>query len=361
MANRFKKVTMVVATAGCLGLLQAPVVSYAAKAESISISETGSSLLYPLFNGEWIPAYTSTHPNVHITAAATGSGAGIAQAIAGTVQIGASDAYMPDAQMKSNPTMLNIPLAISAQQVMYNLPGLSTNTHLNFSGNVLADIYMGKVQYWDDAAIKKMNPHVKLPHQRIIPIHRSDSSGDTFLFTQFLTSTSSAWANSISYGTSVSWSPVEGAIGAKGNSGIVDALKHNPYSISYVGISWLSKAVQQGIGYAALKNRSGNYVLPIRRNIQAAAYVMAPQTPKDERLSMVYAPGKYSYPIVNFEYAIVNSKQPNAQMASAIREFLSWAISPNGGNKAKLLTSVNFLPLPVNLEKLSKAQINKIH
>ncbi|MCF8563429.1 phosphate ABC transporter substrate-binding protein PstS [Alicyclobacillus tolerans] len=324
---------------------------------AVTINETGSSLLYPLFNGEWISAYQSVDPNVKIVAGSTGSGAGISQAIAGTVQIGASDAYMADAQMQQNPSIVNIPVAISAQQIMYNLPGVTG--HLKLTGNILAQIYTGKIKYWDDAQITKLNPGVKLPHQQIIPIHRSDGSGDTFLFSQFLSDTNSAWQQSPGYGTSISWPSVSGGIGAKGNEGVVADLASNKYSIGYVGISWLNKATKQGIGYAALQNKAGNFVLPTQSNIQSAASALISKVPADERISLIYAPGANSYPIINFEYTIINTKQP-ANMAAALKKFLNWAIDPKGGNSAQYLKPVHFLPLPASIEPKSQAQINKI-
>jgi phosphate transport system substrate-binding protein len=326
-----------------------------------SLTETGSSLMYPLFQQEWIPAYKKVASSVTIDAASTGSGVGIAQAIAGTVTIGGSDAYLAPAQMAQSKTMVNIPVALSAQQVMYNIPGVKQSTHLKLTGDVLAQIYEGKIKYWNDAKITSLNKGVSLPHKQIVAIRRSDSSGDTFLFTQFLTDTNSTWKNSVAYGTTVSWPGLQGSMGAKGNSGIVTALQNTPYSVSYVGISWLNKAVAtKKIGYAALKNRSGNYELPSSATISAAASSVSKSTPKNESVSIVYASGSKAYPIANFEYAIVNTKQPNAQTASTLKNFLNWAISPSGGNNSKLLTPVNFLPLPSFIESLSKAQINKI-
>ncbi|WAH39291.1 phosphate ABC transporter substrate-binding protein PstS [Alicyclobacillus dauci] len=327
-----------------------------------SISESGSSLMYPLFTQQWITAYKKVAPSVSINAASTGSGTGIAQAIAGTINIGASDAYLAPAQQKQNPTMVNIPVAVSAQQVMYNIPGLSQSTHLKLTGDVLAQIYQGQIKLWDDAKIASLNKGVKLPHKQIVTIRRSDSSGDTFLFTQFLSDTNSSWANNVAYGTTVSWPALQGSLGAKGNSGIVTALAQNPYSISYVGISWLNNALAtKKIGYAALKNRSGNYELPTNATISAAANAMAKSTPKNESVSLVYAPGSTAYPIANYEYAIVNTKQANSTTASAVKNFLNWAVSSSGGNSTKYLAPVHFLPLPSTVVSLSKAQISKIH
>ncbi|MCL6515879.1 MAG: phosphate ABC transporter substrate-binding protein PstS [Alicyclobacillus sp.] len=357
----------VIATAGCNAAAtgQAPGGNTAQNAagggvsQATTINETGSSLLYPLFNGQWIEAYRSVDPNVQITAASTGSGTGIAQAIAGTVQIGASDAYLSDAQMRQNPAMVNIPLAISAQQVMYHLPELKPDQHLNLSGDVLAKIYQGQIRSWDDPAIASLNPGVQLPHQAILPVHRSDGSGDTFLFTQYLSDTSADWKNTVGYSTTVSWPAAAGGIGAKGNDGVVQALANNPYSIGYVGISWLDRATQQGLGYAALKNKDGRFVLPEKDNILAAAQAGAAHVPEDERVSLIDEPGAKSYPIINFEYAIVNTKQPS-DMAAALKKFLTWAIDPKGGNQDQYLAPVHFLPLPAPIEARSQAQINKI-
>jgi len=329
-------------------------------ATPVTINETGSSLLYPLFNAEWVQAYKTVDPNVNLIAASTGSGAGISQAIAGTVQIGASDAYMADGQMAASPSIVNIPLAISAQQIMYNLPGMNANSdHLKLTGDVLAQVYMGKIKYWDDAQITKLNPGVKLPHQQIIPVHRSDGSGDTFLFTQFMYDTNATWKSTVQFGTSVSWPSVSGGIGAKGNDGVVAAMAANKYSLGYVGISWLDKAVQQGIGYAQLQNQAGNFVLPTTENIKSAANALVDKVPADERISLIYAPGATSYPIINFEYAIVNTKQP-ADMATAMKKFLNWAIDPQNGNSSTYLAPVHFLPLPASVAPKSQAQINKI-
>ena len=328
--------------------------------QSVSLSETGSSLLYPLFNGQWVSAYKAVAPSVTLTAASTGSGAGISQAIAGTVQIGASDAYMADGQMQANPSMVNIPLAISAQQIMYNLPGMKTDQHLKLTGDIIAKIFMGKITSWDDSAIKALNPGVSLPHKTIIPVHRTDGSGDTFLFSQFCSDTNSTWKQSPGYGTSISWPSVQGGIGANGNNGVVQAMTSNPYSIGYVGISWLDKATAQNIGYAALQNQAGNFVLPTQSNIQAAASGMISKVPADERISLIYSAGANSYPIINFEYAIINTKQANAATATALKNFLNWAISPTEGNASSYMTPVHFLPLPASVESLSQAQINKI-
>lgn len=329
---------------------------------STTLTESGSSLMYPLFTNEWIPAYEKANPGVTLQAASTGSGTGISEAENGVVDIGASDAYLPPATLQQNPNMENIPMAISAQQVMYNLPGISQSQHLKLTGNVLAEMYLGQITYWDDKRITSLNKGVKLPHKPIVLIHRSDSSGDSFLFTSFLSDTNSTWESKVGESTLPSWPGVQNSIGAAKNSGIVTALQNTPYSISYVGISYLQEALgTKKIGYAALQNRSGNYELPTSATIAAAANAVVNDVPKNEAYSLIYAPGKTSYPIINFEYAIVNTNQPSAAQAEEVKKFLEWAISPTEGNQSKYLTPVHFLPLPLKIESLSMAQVNKIH
>jgi len=325
---------------------------------AVTLNETGSSLLYPLFN-LWVPVYTKAHSNLRITTQSTGSGTGISQAVEGIVQIGASDAYVSDAQMKQHPDMLNIPLAISMQMVNYNLPGLN-DKHLKLSGPVLAGIYQGKIRDWNDAAIRKLNPGVKLPHHAIIPVHRSDGSGDTFIFTQYLSFSTPEWAKALNYNTTVSWPAVPNGLGAVGNQGMITAVQGNPYSIAYIGSSYQDTIEKAGLGIAMLQNRDGKFLLPETKTAAAAAAQMVPKTPKDQRISLIFAPGANSYPIINYEYALVKSKQPDANVASALRQFLSWAISPEGGNASTYMEQVHFVPLPAAVAKLSANQIAEI-
>jgi phosphate transport system substrate-binding protein len=324
-----------------------------------NLLETGSSLVFPLMN-LWVAAYQQKNGGVQITTQSTGSGTGISQAISGVAQIGASDAYMPQGAMKQTP-MLNIPLAISAQQINYNLPGLN-NVHLNLSGPVLADIYSGRIQYWDDVKIKDVNKKYasKLPHKAIVPIHRADGSGDTFIFSQYLSKSTPSWSNGPGYGTTVSWPSVSSAVGANGNPGMVQTCQNTQYSIAYIGVSFLNETNKAHLGYAALKNQAGRFVLPERATIAAAASALVNKTPANELISLVFAPGANSYPIINYEYAIVNPKQGNAGTTEALKKFLAWTISPEGGQQGKFLDAVHFLPLPKSIVDKSKAQINNI-
>jgi phosphate transport system substrate-binding protein len=342
----------------------------AAQSASVTVAETGSTLIYPLFNA-WIDAYAKVDPNLHMTAGATGSEAGIAQAIGKQVQIGTSDAYMSDNQAMANPHILNIPLAISAQTVEVNLPELK-GTPLKLSGPVLAGIYSGKVRDWDAAPIAALNSGVRLPHHAIVPVRRADGSGDTFIFTQFLTFSTPDphlqassnvifdWESRIGYGTTVSWPSVPGGLTASGNKGMLQTLAQTPYAVGYLGISFKGDADKAGLQTALLENQDGKFLLPTAATITAAAAALTPRTPSDERLTLVFAPGPNSYPLINYEYAVVSARQPNPQVASAISNFLLWCIEPQGGSTASILDSVHFIALPTAIRALSEIQIAKI-
>jgi phosphate transport system substrate-binding protein len=342
--------------------------SFAAYSASLTVSETGSTLILPLFKS-WVNAYAKVDPNLQMVTAATGSEAGIAQAIAKQVQIGTSDAYMSDTEAQAHPQILNIPLAISAQTVVANLPELSGAT-LRLSGPVLANIYSGKIREWDAAPIAAINPGAHLPHQAIVPVRRADGSGDTFVFTQFLTFSTPDqqhlswkdmdWEGKIGYGTTVNWPAVAGGLTATGNQGMVQTLARTPYAVGYLGASFQADAEKANLQTAMLENQAGKFLLPNRETVTAAAASLTPRTPADERLTLVYAPGDNSYPLINYEYAIVSSKQPNQQVAQAISNFLLWCIAPQDGSASGFLEPVHFIALPVGIRALSEVQIAKI-
>lgn len=330
----------------------------AVRAGGAQLHETGSTLLYPLFR-QWVADYAHVAPNVAISTAATGSGAGIAAAMAGTVQIGSSDAYMSDQQAEQNPQLVNIPLAISAQTVNYNIPGLN-GAGLKLDGATLAGIYFGHITEWDAPAIAAMNPGVALPHQPIVPIRRADGSGDTFIFTQFLDFANQEWEDQVGYGTSVQWPGVTGERAVLGNAKMVETLASTPYSIAYVGISFHDSIARAGLGIARLENQSGRFLLPTPETVSAAASMLDPRTPPDERLSLVLAPGAQSYPLINYEYVVVSKRQADAATAAALRGFLLWAISLDGGNSDKYLNAVGFIALPDFIRGMSEHQIGLI-
>ncbi len=332
-------------------------VTWAARAADVSLTETGSTLLLPLFD-IMVPDYLKTHPGVQITTAGTGSGAGQQQALSGQVIIGASDAYMSDREMRNNPNFLDVPVAISAQTVNYNVPGLNT-TNLRLDGPAIAGIYTGTIRRWDAPAIVALNPGVALPHRPIIPVRRTDGSGDTFVFTQFLTFSTPSWEKGAGFGTTIAWPEVQGALGVEGNEAMVRALQSTSYSIGYVGISYSAEIAANKLGTAMLKNEAGQFVMPSRESIVAGAASLGVRTPPDERLSLIFAPGDQSYPLVNYEYVVVSTKQASPEVAAALRRFLQWVIVPSEANE-EYLGRVHFVPLPPHTWELSFSQLQMI-
>jgi phosphate transport system substrate-binding protein len=295
---------------------------------------------------------------VRITTGATGSGAGIAGASGGTADIGASDAYLSSGDMVQNPALLNIPLAISAQQVNYNVPGLRAGVHLRLNGAVLALMYEGKITSWNSPAIARLNPGVHLPATKVVPLHRRDSAGDTFLFTSYLSAHAPAWNKKIGYGTAVAWPTVRGAQALEGNSEMVSGCRATAGCVAYVGISYLSAALAGGLGEAELANTAGRYELPTAASISAAVASFVSSTPVTGTISMVNGPAAAGYPIVNYEYAIVASRQPSAAKARDLKAFLHWAVT--SGNSPRFLNGVRFQPLPASVVTLSDQQIARI-
>jgi phosphate transport system substrate-binding protein len=325
---------------------------------SVSLQETGSSLLFPLFN-LWVAQIAKEWPSVSVQTASTGSGAGVTAAETGTANIGASDAYLSPGETQQYPDLENIPLAISAQQVNYNIPGLAAGTHLKLSGKVLAQIYQGTITNWNNAKIAALNPGVTIPSVTIVPIHRVDSSGDTFLFTSFLTASDpSGWT--ISPDTIVTWPNVPGALTAMGNGGMVTACKATPGCVAYIGISYLKQATADGLGYAELQNKAGHFEVPTPASITAEAAGFTASTPASGTVSMIYGSPSDGYPVVNYEYAVVPTKQPSALDAQAVKAVLAWAIDPSGGSASTYLDQVGFVPLPAAVRSISTTLVSKV-
>jgi phosphate transport system substrate-binding protein len=322
-----------------------------------TLSEAGSSLLYPYLQ-KLAPGITAAFPNITLTPAAGGSGTGQSEALSGTIDLGGSDAYLSSAQVTANPGSLNIPIAVSAQAVNYNLPGI---TNLKLSGSVIAQIYEGTITTWNNAAIATLNPGVTLPSTPIIPIRRSDSSGDTFIFTSFLSATNPTWSSGPSFGTTVSWPTVASELTASGNPAMVDTLHTTPGGIAYVGVSVEGTALVDGLGEAELENASGSYVQPETTTITAAVTAGATNVPASLAASLIYETGAQAYPIVNFEYLIINpSKITSSDTALAIRTFIEWAISSTGGATADNLSAVGFVPLPTTVVPLVNTAVAQI-
>jgi phosphate transport system substrate-binding protein len=323
----------------------------------VRLVETGSTLLYPIMT-RWIGLYGALHRAMSFRAAPTGSGVGIRAATTGDAQIGASDTYLSDALVKDG-RLVNIPLAVSAGEIDYNIPELRGGPALQLSGPILAGIYAGTIASWDDPLIAEINPGRSLPHHTILPVHRSDGSGDTSLFTEFLSRSTPSWDRSVHFGTDVRWPVNPRALESVGNAGVIDMASRVPYSVAYVGISYTARAQVAKLDVAALRDRDGAYVLPTDENL-AASVQAAGALPADGRLSIIYRAGRATYPIVNFEYAVVRTKQTAPGMASALRDFLAWIVSPTTGNAPDLLSEVHMLPLPSQAREVAIQQIKSI-
>ena len=323
-----------------------------------TVTETGSTLMYPLFN-LWSGGYNGKYSSTTIQTAGTGSGTGISEAENGTIEIGASDAYLSPSVTQANPDLKNIPLAISAQVAAYNVPGVTA--HLKLSGKLLSQIYQGQVTKWNASQIASANPGVTLPNIPIVTLHRSDSSGDTFLWTSYLSKAdASGWGAKIGFNTTVPWPAAPGALGENGNSGMVSGCKATPGCIAYVGISYLTQLLQGGMGYAALGNAKGQYVAPTTQTIASEAAGFVKKTPANGTISLIYGNINNGYPIVNYEYGIVSTHQSSSTTAKNIRSVLEWASNPKDGGSSQYLSQVNFQPLPPKVQAQSLKQILSI-
>ena len=323
-----------------------------ASASGKTISETGSTLLFPLF-GAWQSAYNSADPSITITSGATGSGTGIADAATGLVNIGASDAYLSSSNMAQYPGLMNIPLTVAALDVNYNVTGVKKP--LNLNGTVLAQIYTGKITMWNDPAIAALNKGVSLPAEKIVTMHRADSSGSTFLFTSYLNAQDpSAWSSS-NIGTTITWPSAPGALAETGSGGMLTACGTTKGCIAYLGISYMTKATAAGLGTASLADKSGKFQAPTTAAI-TSALASFPAPPASGAESLINSSS--GYPIINYEYAIVKKTQPSAAEAAAVKKFLSWVLTT--GNSSTYLSTVGFLPLPSAASSVATTLANSI-
>ena len=347
---------LAVALAAC-GSAGSTMTATVAAAQSQTINETGSSLLAPLM-ADWAQAYAGQTPGISVKAVSSSSGTGIQDATNGSTDIGTSDAYLSSGDLVKKPSLLNIPLAVSAQTVIYNLPDVSGNLKLN--GTILAEIYQGKITTWDDPAITSLNPRAHLPAMKIVPVVRKDRSGDTFLFTSYLSTQDADWNATTGYGTIVKWPhlPVEPA--PTGSTGVLSTCEDTPGCIAYNGISYLARAEQAGLGEASLANYAGNYTLPTAAAITAGLSSFLSLTPPNETISLIDGPAPGGYPIINYEYAVVSTHQPSPAKASAVKDFLTWIITKGNIPTATYLDKWGFQPLPSALVTLGETQIGEI-
>lgn len=322
----------------------------------VTLQEAGSSTMYPYLQALTSPL-SQKYPNITLSAAAGGSGAGQSEAIAGAIDLGASDVYLSPSQFKSSPGILNIPISVSSLVIEFNVKGVSS---LNLTGSIIAQIYEGKITNWDDPAIAALNPNITLPSETIVPIRRLDSSGDTFDLTEFLSRSSSSWAGGPSVGLTVTWPAVTGEMAMSGDPGMISGMSSTPGSIGYLGISYVPEGLQKGLGEAALKNKAGKFVKSDQTTVRSAVAHGATKLPKNLVATLTDEPGAESYPIVAYDYMIVKSQQTDSEKALAIRTFLAWAISPSGGATEANQSAVGFQPLPSTALPRINAAINQI-
>jgi phosphate transport system substrate-binding protein len=341
-------VTSHTAPAPTLADLETELTALESQSVSGTLTEAGSSLFYPLWE-EWAAA----KPPVALNVAAGGSGKGQSEALNGAINIGASDVYLPNSTLEGVPSVLNIPVVVSSQEIVYNLSGVPAKTHLKLNATILSGIYNGTITKWNDPSIASLNPGVTLPASTIVPVRRSDSSGDTFLFTSYLfRGDSSSWNRHAPYGGPslyyATWPSVTGELAESGNTGLLAAVKSTPDSIGYLGIAYLPLARAEGVGYAALENGSGNYETAslgtVEQEVSSYKTIAA-----DGAMSLIDSKAaKHGYPDVNFEYAIVLRRQTSPALAAAIQATLAWAMDPRAGASPTYLGPVLFRPLPTN-------------
>ncbi len=325
---------------GLLGLLTLS----GASAQTL-INGAGATFPYPIYS-KWFDAYSKVDTSVQFNYQSIGSGGGQQQILAGTVDFGASDGPMTDENLAKAPSkLLHIPTVAGADVVTYNIPGVTT---LKLDGPTLANIFLGKITKWNDPAIVAQNSGLKLPDQDIVVVHRSDGSGTTYIFVDYLSNVSPEWKTKVGTATSVNW-PV--GLGGKGNEGVAGQVKQTPGSIGYIELIY---AVQNKLPFADMKNVAGKYVTASIASITAA---MATATiPDDYRFSMVNAPGDASYPISGCTWLLVYQQQKDPVKGKKLVEFLKWAYSDG----EKMAVTLNYAPLPDSVVKRVLATVNTI-
>jgi phosphate transport system substrate-binding protein len=312
-----------------------------------TVNGAGATFPNPMYQ-KWFSEYHKAHPDVQFNYQSIGSGGGIRQVLAQTVDFGASDGPMTDEQLSQAKTkILHIPTVLGAVVPAYNVPGVSTE--LKFTPEALAGIFLGKITTWNDPAIAKANPGVSLPNQTIIVIHRSDGSGTTYIFTDYLSKISSEWQNGPGKGTSVKW-PV--GLGGKGNEGVAGMIRQMQGGIGYIELIY---AVQNKIDYGSVKNASGAFVKASLDSVTAAA-ASAKSMPADFRVSITNAPGKDAYPISSFTWLLIPEKSKEAAKGKILADFLTWMVDDG----QKMTAELTYAPLPENVAVKVKGAIKQV-
>ncbi len=298
------------------------------------LTGAGATFPYPIYS-KWFTEYSAAHPGVEINYQSIGSGGGISQVTKGLVDFGASDMPMTDPMLASSPIkLIHIPTVMGAVVPIFNVPGV---TDLNFSSDVLADIYLNKITNWNDPRIARDNAGVHLPDQKIIVVHRSDGSGTSFIFTDYLSKVSTEWADGPGKGTSPNW-PV--GVGGKGNEGVAGLVRQLPGAIGYVELIY---ALQNHINFGSIKNAAGNWVKASIDGVTEAA--ASAKMPADYRVSITNAPGANAYPISSFTYLLIPAHPADAAKEKVLKDLLSWCIKSGESE----VSALSYAPLPQNL------------
>ena len=319
-----------------------------ASAGAQKLNGAGATFPNPIYS-KWFSEYSAQHPGVQINYQPIGSGGGIRQVTAGTVDFGATDSPMTDAQLKESKIKVqHIPTVLGAVVPIYNLPGV--NGELKFSPDVLADIYLGKISNWGDARIAKDNPGVKLPATEIVVVHRSDSSGTSFIFTDYLSKVSPEWKGGPGAGPAVAWPK---GLGGKGNESIAGLVRQLPGSIGYVELIY---ALQNKIPYGLVKNASGAFVKASIEGVAASAAAVK-MMPADYRVSITNEAGKDVYPISSFTWLLVPIQGQDAAKSKVIKDFLGWMLDHGEAEAGSLY----YAPLPGPVQAKVRATIAQLH
>ncbi|MGA2809009.1 MAG: phosphate ABC transporter substrate-binding protein PstS [Terracidiphilus sp.] len=304
-------------------------------ADAQKLTGAGATFPYPIYS-KWFSEYAAAHPGVQINYQSIGSGGGVKQMTAGLVDFGASDMPPTDEQLAQSKTKLTLlPTVLGAVVPIFNVPGVND---IKFSSDVLADIYLGKISNWSDGRIAKDNPGVHLPNQKIIVVHRSEGSGTTYIFTDFLCKVSPEWNNGPGKGASPSW-PV--GVGGKGNEGVAGLVRQLPGALGYVELIY---ALQNKISFGSVKNPSGNFIKASIEGVTEAGASIK-QMPADYRVSITNAPGKEAYPISSFTWLLVPLKSADPAKGKVIRDLLSWIVNYGEGE----VSTLSYAPLPKNV------------
>jgi phosphate transport system substrate-binding protein len=312
-----------------------------------TLNGAGATFPNPMYS-KWFSEYSKQHSDVQINYQPIGSGGGIRQVTAGTVDFGASDMPMTDKQLQdAKSKILNIPTVLGAVVPAYNIPGVSGE--VKFTPEVLAGIFMGKISRWNDKAITSVNPDINFPDKEIIVVHRSDGSGTSFIWTDYLSKVSAEWKAQVGADTSVKW-PV--GMGGKGNEGVSGLVHQLSGSIGYVELIY---AVQQKIPYGVVRNSAGNFVKGSLESVTAAA-ASAPKMPADFRVSITNAPGKEAYPISSFTWLLIPAPSKDANKGKILHDFLSWMVTDG----QQMTSALTYAPLPDNVVAKVKEAIKQV-